>query len=177
MRISKPAANETSSRQPRRTEGVAGSAATPVAAAADRDTTSAGTADRPAVQRLLLESVRTEEGHRAELRRCRPMNGSRPRTAPSSLTSISGSHRPGRSAITRRAPSCSIGWSSERLCSVGHASGFTSSTTILASPGRPAEIGRAFRPDCRSGSGQSRLGHEPGCVTSRTQQSGLASAS
>jgi hypothetical protein len=44
---------------------------------------------------------------------------------------VFGSHRWGWSAITRKALSCSIGWSSERPCSVGHASGFMSSTTTL----------------------------------------------
>ena len=52
---------------------------------------------------------------------------------------------PGQVRFTRKALSCSIAWSSEQFCSVGHANGFTLSTTISANPERPAEIGRAFR--------------------------------
>ena len=48
-------------------------------------------------------------------------------------------------AIRRRALSCNIASSSVQPCSVGQVSGFMSSTTILVSPGRPAEIGMASR--------------------------------
>src|SRR5580698_3824948 len=70
------------------------------------------------------------------------MSGSRTRTVPSWPMSTFGSHHRGRSAITRRARSNSIAWSSAQPCSVGRASGFMSSTTILVSRGRLARNNR-----------------------------------
>ena len=67
-------------------------------------------------------------------------------TVPSWPTSMFGSHRRDRSAITRRA--LSLQYRLRRACNLvrlARVSGFMSSTTILVSPGRPAEIGMASR--------------------------------
>ena len=47
----------------------------------------------------------------------------------------------GRSVTTRKARSCSIGWSSAPYCSAGRASGFTSSMTISENPAPRAASG------------------------------------
>ena len=52
---------------------------------------------------------------------------------------------PGQVPITMRARNCSIVWSSVQPCSVGHASGFMSSMTILVSPGRSSRDRHGFQ--------------------------------